>query len=140
MILLDTNVLSALMQREPEPAVVAWLDAQGAESVWISSVTLFEARYGIALLPEGQRKTRLEHELDQLMQAEFGQRVLVFDAQAARQAALLAARRKAQGRNVDVRDTWIAGVAIAHGATLATRNTRHFDDLTTPVVNPWQRA
>ena len=140
MILLDTNVLSALMQREPEPAVVAWLDAQGAESVWISSVTLFEARYGIALLPEGQRKTRLEHELDQLMQAEFGQRVLVFDAQAARQAALLAARRKAQGRNVDVRDTWIAGVALAHGATLATRNTRHFDDLTTPVVNPWQRA
>jgi predicted nucleic acid-binding protein len=140
MILLDTNVLSALMQREPEPAVVAWLDAQGAESVWISSVTLFEARYGIALLPEGQRKTRLEHELDQLMQVEFGQRVLVFDAQAARQAALLAARRKAQGRNVDVRDTWIAGVALAHGATLATRNTRHFDDLTTPVVNPWQRA
>jgi predicted nucleic acid-binding protein len=140
MILLDTNVLSALMQREPEPAVVAWLYAQGAESVWISSVTLFEARYGIALLPEGQRKTRLEHELDQLMQAEFGQRVLVFDAQAARQAALLAARRKAQGRNVDVRDTWIAGVALAHGATLATRNTRHFDDLTTPVVNPWQRA
>jgi predicted nucleic acid-binding protein len=140
MILLDTNVLSALMQREPEPAVVAWLDAQGAESVWISSVTLFEARYGIALLPEGQRKTRLEHELDQLMQVEFGQRVLVFDAQAARQAALLAARRKAQGRNVDVRDTWIAGVALAHGATLATRNTRHFDDLTTPVVNPWQRS
>ncbi|MGA1286683.1 MAG: type II toxin-antitoxin system VapC family toxin [Rubrivivax sp.] len=140
MILLDTNVLSALMQREPEPAVVAWLDAQGAESVWISSVTLFEARYGIALLPEGQRRTRLEHELDQLVQAEFGQRVLVFDAQAARQAALLAARRKAQGRNVDVRDTWIAGVALAHGATLATRNTRHFDDLTTPVVNPWQRS
>jgi hypothetical protein len=140
MILLDTNVLSALMQREPEPAVVDWLDAQGAESVWISSVTLFEARYGIALLPEGQRKTRLDHELDQLMQAEFGQRVLVFDAQAARQAALLAARRKAQGRNVDVRDTWIAGVALAHGATLATRNTRHFDDLTTPVVNPWQRS
>ena len=140
MILLDTNVLSALMQREPEPAVVAWLDAQGAESVWISSVTLFEARHGIALLPEGQRRTRLEHELDQLVQAEFGQRVLVFDAQAARQAALLAARRKAQGRNVDVRDTWIAGVALAHGATLATRNTRHFDDLTTPVVNPWQRS
>lgn len=137
MILLDTNVLSALMQREPEPAVVAWLDAQGSESVWISSVTLFEARYGIALLPEGQRKTRLQHELDQLVQAEFGQRVLVFDAQAARQAALLAARRKAQGRNVDVRDTWIAGLAIAHGATLATRNTRHFDDLTIPVVNPW---
>lgn len=137
MILLDTNVLSALMQREPEPAVVAWLDAQGSESVWISSVTLFEARYGIALLPEGQRKTRLQHELDPLVQAEFGQRVLVFDAQAARQAALLAARRKAQGRNVDVRDTWIAGLAIAHGATLATRNTRHFDDLTIPVVNPW---
>lgn len=139
MILLDTNVLSAVMQREPDPAVIAWLDAQAPESVWTSSITLFEAAYGLELLPEGQRKMRLQRALEQLVQVEFSQRVLVFDTQAARHAALLAARRKAQGRNVDVRDTLIAGIAIAHGATLATRNTRHFDDLPTPVVNPWQQ-
>jgi predicted nucleic acid-binding protein len=137
MILLDTNILSALMQRVPDPAVVAWLDTQAPETVWTTSVTLFEARYGLALLPDGQRRVRLQQELEQLVQVEFGHRVLAFDARAAQQAALLSARRKAQGRNVDMRDTFIAGIALAHGATLATRNTRHFDDLSVPVVNPW---
>ena len=63
--------------------------------------------------------------------------MLVFDANAAEQAALLSAQRKAIGRPVDMRDTFIAGIAMAHRATLATRNTRHFEGLTTPVVNPW---
>lgn len=139
MILLDTNVLSALMQRVPDPAVIAWLDAQAPETVWTTSVTLFEARYGLALLPDGQRRTRLQQDFDQLVHEELGHRVLAFDARAAQQAALLAARRKAQGRNVDMRDTFIAGIALANGATLATRNMRYFEDLTTPVVNPWQQ-
>jgi toxin FitB len=59
MIILDTNVLSALMQVQPDTVVINWLDAQPAEIIWISSITLFEARYGLNLLPEGQRKTTL---------------------------------------------------------------------------------
>ena len=59
MILLDTNVLSALMQQAPDAQVVAWLDDQPADSIWLSSITLFEARYGLALLPDGQRKNAL---------------------------------------------------------------------------------
>ena len=137
MIILDTNVLSALMQQTPDPEVVAWLDDQPAESIWLSSITLFEARYGLALLASGQRKNLLKERFDELLQKDLQNRVLLFDANAATQAAELAAQRKARGRPVDMRDTFIAGIALARRATLATRNMRHFDDLSVPVVNPW---
>ena len=137
MIVLDTNVLSALMQQQPDAQVVAWLDDQKAESIWISSITLFEARYGLALLASGQRKSLLQERFDQLVQDDLENRVLPFDADAAAQAAQLAAERKARGRPVDMRDTFIAGIVLAKRATLATRNTRHFEDLTVRVVNPW---
>ena len=55
MIILDTNVLSALMRTAPDPPVVAWLDRQPAESVWITSITVFETRLGLAVLPLGRR-------------------------------------------------------------------------------------
>ena len=137
MIILDTNVLSALMQQQPDVQVVAWLDNQPAESIWISSITLFEARYGLALLAPGQRKSLLQERFDQLLQDDLDNRVLLFDTNAATRAAQLAAQRKARGRPVDMRDTFIAGIALARLATLATRDTRHFDDLPVPVVNPW---
>lgn len=137
MIILDTNVLAALMQQTPDPQVVAWLDDQPAESIWLSSITLFEARYGLALLASGQRKNLLKERFEELLQKDLQNRVLLFDANAATQAAELAAQRKARGRQVDMRDTFIAGIALARRATLATRNMRHFDDLSVPVVNPW---
>ncbi len=137
MIVLDTNVLSALMQQQPDAQVVAWLDKQAAESVWISTVTLFEARYGLALLASGRRKKLLLERFDQFLQDDLENRVLSFDTPAANLAAQLAAERKARGRPVDMRDTFIAGIALARRATLATRTSRHFDDLSVPVVNPW---
>ena len=137
MIVLDTNVLSALMQQQPDARVVTWLDGQSAESVWISSITLFEARYGLALLASGRRKKLLLERFDQFLQGDLENRVLQFDDIAATHAAHIAAERKARGRPVDMRDTFIAGIAVARHATLATRNTRHFDDLPVPVVNPW---
>jgi len=139
MIILDTNVLSALMRQQPEPPVVAWLDKQSADSVWISSVTLFEAQFGLALLPRGRRQDLLLGKFDQLLQA-LDNRVLLFDAAAALMAARLAATRRTAGRVVDMRDTFIAGIALARGATLATRNTRHFRDLSVAVVDPWAPA
>lgn len=138
MIILDTNVLSELMQRRPEPAVVGWLDTQASEAVFVTSITLFESRYGLAVLPDGSRKTLLRERLDSVISEDLGHRVLTFDLQAAERAASLAAERKRLGQPVDIRDTFIAGIAIAHGAALATRNTRHFADLPVPVVNPWE--
>jgi predicted nucleic acid-binding protein len=137
MIILDTNVLSALMQQQPDSQVVAWLDSQPAESIWLSSITVFEARYGLALLPAGRRKEVMEQKFEQLVQDDLQNRVLLFDNNAATHSAQLAADRKTRGRPVDMRDTFIAGIALARRATLATQNVRHFDDLSIPVVNPW---
>jgi predicted nucleic acid-binding protein len=137
MIILDTNVLSALMQSRTDAQVVSWLDDQSAESIWITSITLFEARYGLALLASGKRKKLLQERFESLLQDDLENRVLMFDSNAATEAAVLAAQRKARGRPVDMRDTFIAGIALARRATLATRNVRHFDDLSVAVVDPW---
>lgn len=137
MIILDTNVLSALMRTEPEAPVVAWLDRQPVESVWITSITVFEARLGLALLPQGRRRRALEAAFARLLEDDLENRVLNFDAASATSAATLAATRQRSGRPADMRDTQIAGIAVARRATLATRNIKHFADLEVPVVDPW---
>lgn len=138
MIILDTNVLSALMRQVPEPRVIAWLDRQPVESVWITSITLFETRLGLALLPTGRRRRTLEAAFARLLAEDLENRVLDFDSAATNEAAQLAANRQKIGRTVDIRDTQIAGIAIARRAKLATRNIRHFEDLNLPVVDPWK--
>jgi len=137
-ILLDTNVVSALMAQDA--TVIGWLDTQPLESLWLPSVVLFETEFGLALLPAGRKRLALEHAFAALLAEDLGGRVAAFDAAAARAAGALAARRRRSGRPVDMRDTQIAGIALARRATLATRNLRHFDDLATPVVSPWGAA
>lgn len=126
------------MQNVPDPFVVEWLDRQPADSVWITSITLFEARLGLSLLPKGRRRQALELAFGQLLAEDLEERVLDFDSAAAEAAAALAAERQRNGRTVDMRDTQIAGIVIARRATLATRNVKHFADLTAEVVNPWE--
>jgi toxin FitB len=135
-IILDTNVLSALMRTAPDAPVVTWLDRQPAESVWITSITVFEVHLGLALLPAGRRRRALEAAFARLLEDDLENRVLDFDVVAATSAASLAADRRA-GRPADMRDTQIAGIALARHAVLATRNVRHFADLKVPVVDPW---
>jgi hypothetical protein len=138
MILLDTNVLSALMREAPERAVVNWLDRQPADSIWVTSITLFEVRLGLALLPVGRKRKLLQESFESLLEDDLQNRVLDFDAAAANEAAALAAARQRGGRPVDLRDTQIAGIAMARRATVATRNVRHFADLEVPVIDPWR--
>lgn len=137
MIILDTNVLSAVMQAAPDRRVVDWLDSQPAESIWLTSITVFETRLGLALLPSSKRRQSLEQLFVLLLHDDLENRVLDFDSDAAVAAAGVAVIRQKAGRTVDIRDTEIAGIAIARRATLATRNVRHFADLKIPVVNPW---
>jgi toxin FitB len=136
-IILDTNVLSALMQAKPDPVVVGWLDRQAAESIWITSITVFETRLGLALLPQGRRRGALESAFASLLEEDLENRVLDFDTVAATAAAALAARRQKAGRSIDLRDAQIAGIALARRGTVATRDVRHFADLDVPVVDPW---
>lgn len=137
MIVLDTNVLSALMGDAPDEAVARWVDAQPRPSIWTTTVTLFEVRLGLLIMPAGMRQTSLQQDFQRCVGEILQARVVEFDAAAAEETAILAARRRQEGRAHELRDTMIAGIAIAHRATLATRNTRHFADLPVPVVNPW---
>jgi predicted nucleic acid-binding protein len=136
MIVLDTNVLSALMRTSPDRAVVDWLDRQPAESIWTTSITVFETRFGLALLPAGRRRSALEAAFAQVLDGDLEHRVLDFDSASAAAAASVAAERHRAGRPVDLRDTQIAGIVLARRATLATRNVRHFADAVS-VIDPW---
>jgi predicted nucleic acid-binding protein len=136
MIVLDTNVLSALMRQTPDTRVIAWLDKQSRTSVWTTSVTMLEIRFGLQIMATGQRRSRLLEAFETLIE-KMGHRVAPFDDEAAAQAADLMASRQRKGRPVELRDTMIAGIVLARHATLATRNLFHFEDLSVPVVNPW---
>jgi len=135
MIILDTNVISDVMQIRD--AVTAWLDGQPRTSVWTTSISIFEIRYGLEILAKGRRRSEQEAAFRRLIGEKLEGRILVFDEAAAHEAAQLMARRHLAGTPRDLRDTMIAGIALAQRATLATRNVRHFDDLGVPVVNPW---
>ena len=137
MILLDTNVLSALMRREAERKVVAWLDAQPPESIWTTSITVFEIRLGLEQLAAGRRRRLLAEAFAKVLEEDFENRVAVFDRPAAEAAGRIAAERRRAGRPVEVRDVQIAGIATARRATLATRNLRHFEGLGVDLVDPW---
>lgn len=136
MTLLDTTVLSALMREVPEEAVRKWLDRQPRLSVWVTSVTVLEVRLGLQTLPAGKRRALLMEAFERLLDL-MGRRIAAFDESAAGFAADLMAARKRSGRPGDLRDTMIAGIALAHNATLATRNTGHFRDASIRLVNPW---
>ena len=137
MIILDSDVFSALMRDIPEEAVTLWLDQQPRQSVWTTAITLMEIRFGIALLRPSRQRSSLERYLATILRGILDDRVLAFDPAAATASASLMAARQIRGRRGDIRDSMIAGIAIAHHATLATRNTRHFADLSVPVVDPW---
>ena len=137
MIILDTNVISALMQKDVDPVVVAWLDSQPTESIWLTAVTVFEVHLGLELLAPGRRRRQLEGAFARALDEDFEGRILPFERDAARAAALLAARRQQAGRPIEIRDVQIAGIAVARRAALATRNTPHFADLGIALVDPW---
>jgi predicted nucleic acid-binding protein len=136
-ILLDTNVVSALMRRDHDAAVVAWLDGQPAESIWTTSVTVFEVQMGLELLAAGRRRRQLEQAFATVLREDLEERILPFDRAAASLAGAMAARQRRSGQSVEIRDVQIAGIAAARKAALATRNTRHFEGLGLNLVNPW---
>jgi toxin FitB len=136
MIVLDTNVLSALMRPAPDRKVVAWLDQQPQSSIWTTSITVFEIRFGLQIMAAGKRRSALLQAFDVLLE-KIDQRVAAFDVAASQQAANLMASRQKKGRPVDLRDTMIGGIVLANHASLATRNTPHFEDIGASVINPW---
>ena len=137
MIVLDTNILSTLMRQETDPAVIAWLDGQAPESIWTTSITVFEIRFGLEILAKGRKRKALEEAFFSALNEDFNGRILTFDQSAADAAAVIAARQRQTGRPVEIRDVQIAGIVAARKATLATRNTRHFEGTGIALIDPW---
>lgn len=137
MVILDTNVLSALMRPTADQNVVAWLDKQPRISVWTTSVTVLEIRFGLQVLAPGRRRTFLVNAFEKLLD-QMERRIAPFDSVAAQHAGDLMASRHKKGRPAELRDTMIAGIVLGCRATLATRHMRHFQDLSVPVINPWE--
>lgn len=137
MIILDTNVVSAPLRPAGEPAVLAWLDRQNIETLFLTTISLAELRYGVAALPDGRRKDGLGTALEKRIIALFGPRVLVFDAAAADAYAIIRARAKAAGQAIAAADGYIAAIAAARGFAVATRDTRPFEAAGVPVIDPW---
>ena len=137
MILLDTNVISELMRAEPAQTVLDWFGKHDASDLFISAVTEAELRTGIAILPEGQRRDRLQAAIDAMIDQDFQGRILPFDSLAAKAYAEVAAQRRAAGRPIAEADCQIAAIARAAGAPVATRNVKDFDGCGVEVINPW---
>jgi toxin FitB len=137
MILLDTCVISALMRPQDNRPVVAWLDRQPSVSIWTTAVTVLEVRFGLLTMPQGRRRAKFEQAFAGLLEQDLEGRIAAFDLAAAEAAAALAAERERRGRPIDVRDTQIAGIALARRAAIATRNAKHFGGLSMAIIDPW---
>jgi predicted nucleic acid-binding protein len=137
MIVLDTNVVSDAMRPEPNATVIAWLNEQAAETLYLSSVTLAELLFGIRALPAGKRKNMLDRALTELLEL-FKDRFLPFDTNAARRYADLAVTARNSGRGFPTPDGYIAAIAASRGFIVASRDTSPFEAAGLKVINPWE--
>ena len=137
MTILDTNVVSEIMRPVPAPVVLRWISEQNSEELHVTAITMAEILYGIELLPRGKRQEILRAGAERLFQVVFTDRILTFDARAAREFSVIASSRRKQGRPMWEFDAQIAAIARAHGTALATRDTDDFEGCGLRLINPW---
>ena len=140
MILLDTNIVSEVYRPRPDPSVIAWLDSQPLEDLYLSTPVLAEMHYGLSLLEPSARKDRLQRSLDRLENEVYRDRILVFEKAAAIEYGRIAALRHRAGRSLGKLDGLIAAIALTHGAAVATRDVRDFSGLGLEVINPFESS
>ena len=139
-VLLDTNVVSELIRKSPDPAVEEWAAGHPLEELFFSAVGEAELRYGAAILPLGRRRATLVSDIERMLRDAFENRVLPFDSEAARAYADIAAMRRSAGCPVAPADCQIAAIARSRNIAVATRNVRDFEDVDIEVVDPWAAA
>ncbi|MBN3787179.1 type II toxin-antitoxin system VapC family toxin [Burkholderia sp. Ac-20353] len=138
MILVDTNVISEPLRREPSVAVMDWLDAQNVETLFLAAISLAELRFGVAALPEGRRREWLHQSIEQRVVPVFRGRILPFDEAATKAYANLRARARAAGSAIAPADGYIAATADANGLIVATRDIAPFEAAGLRVIDPWR--
>ncbi|RQZ12880.1 type II toxin-antitoxin system VapC family toxin [Burkholderia sp. Bp9031] len=139
MILVDTNVISEPLRREPSPAVIEWLDAQNVETLFLAAISLAEMRFGVAALSEGRRRDWLEQSIEQRVVPLFRGRILPFDDAASNAYASLRAKARAAGNAMASAEGFIAATAAANGLIVATRDVAPFEAAGLRVIDPWAR-
>jgi toxin FitB len=135
--LLDTNILSELRRPKPEPKVTAFIAGQPLESLYISTVTLAEIRFGIELLSDAARRSELNDWLSRKVRPMFEQRVLEITEDIMLKWRLLVEEGRKMGHTYSQPDLIIAATALHHGITVATRDTSEYAKARVPVFNPW---
>jgi len=125
------------MKGDPFPAVFAWASSHPPADLFTTTITMAEVLYGIERLPHGKRRDQLLREAESVFVEDFAGRILTFDESSARMFAIIATRRRAQGRPIDEPDAQIAAIARVHDAALATRNTGDFEGCGVRLINPW---
>lgn len=138
MIILDTNVISEPLRQSPDSRVIEWIDAQMLETLYLSAITLAELRFGMASLPAGKRRERLQKSLEQEIVPLFAGRVLPFDVPASQAYSELMARARAAGLAIGTTDGYIAATASANSMMVATRDVSPFTAAGVKVINPWE--
>jgi predicted nucleic acid-binding protein len=136
--LLDTNCVSELIRPQPDRQVMNWMDATNEESLYLSVLTLGEIRKGLAALPQGRRRTKLETWLEVDLKARFHGRILPVDADIADRWGLLTAEAKRKGKPLPVIDGLLAATALQHILTIVSRNVSDFASARVAVLNPWE--
>lgn len=140
MILLDTNVISELTRRQPDPTVVVFLRRQPPQTLFTASVCEAEIHYGLARMPAGRRRNDLAARITAFLATVFAGRIMAFDTPAAALYGAIRAEREGTGKPISVQDAMIAATARAYGLAIATRNGDDFAGCGVLVVNPWSEA
>ncbi len=139
MYLLDTNIVSELMQEQPATVVNEWVFGIPTNLIYYSAISEAELRYGAEILPSGKRRDSLITRIDRMLQEAFENRILPFDTLAAKSYASIADMRRSAGRPISLFDCQIAAIAESRDLTLVTRNTRDFTDVGISLINPWNQ-
>ena len=139
MIILDTNIVSELMKTQPDEGVLSWFSELSTQAIMITSITVAELRYGVAVLPNGKRRTRLDTLITEMIDEDFESSILDFNRHAGEAYGLLAAELKNKGIGVGQNDVMIASIAVVNEATLATRNEKDFEHCGINIINPFSR-
>jgi len=135
--LLDTNVPSEMVHSQPEPRVLAWIDAQRLDTLFLSTVSVGEFVKGIELRPPSKKRTELETWLQGDVERLFFGRILPVTRSIAERWGVLTAKRRLLGTPLNMADGIIAATALEHNLTLVTRNVKDFEDLGLSILNPW---
>ena len=135
--LLDTCLISELVKKEPNPAVVHWLDEQDEQTLFLSVLNLGELQKGISKLTDGTKKDELQAWVGLDLVERFTGRILDVDLETALCWGRLQGVAEQAGEKLAVMDSLIAATAAAHGLIVVTRNVRDMERCGAKVCNPW---